>query len=78
MEDNRKPDHEGSVMYKKTVERLISGTTWVDEDLEDRDRIWCLALVQALKIDQIHRVLVKYRELRKNEVEILKALHLPV
>ena len=32
--------------------------------LESRDRLWCLALIAALKIDEIQAVLARFNELK--------------
>lgn len=44
--------------------------------LENRDRIWCLALLAGgqVTIDVTHRVLQKYHELMANEEATLNAL----
>jgi hypothetical protein len=49
---------------------------YVDSLLENRDRIWCLALLAGgqVTIDVTHRVLEKYHELIANEEAVLKQL----
>jgi len=52
----------------------------VDSFLEDRDRLWCLALLSShpyIGIDYVQSVLRKYGDLRSREKEVLAALHNP-
>jgi hypothetical protein len=42
--------------------------------LEDRDRIWCFALLGVLKIDETHAVLKRYRDLLERQDEVLDTL----
>lgn len=49
----------------------------VDEMLEDRDRLWCLALISAVPsigIDRVHRILDRYIHIRSKDSEILVSL----
>jgi hypothetical protein len=49
-------------------------TSDVAKRLEDRDRLWCLALLKALGTVQIQAVLEQYHNLRAHETEVLGAL----
>ena len=52
----------------------------VDAMLEDRDRLWCLALISScpyIGIDDVQSVLRRYNVLRSREREVLAVLHNP-
>jgi hypothetical protein len=42
--------------------------------LEDRDRIWCFALLGVLRIHDTHAVLQRYRDLIAKQDDVLDAL----
>ena len=53
------------------VERLkIENAT----QLADRDRLWCLALISALKIDGVSAVLAQFNNLKSRQSDALAQL----
>ena len=46
----------------------------LNEDILERDRLWCQALIDTLTVDKVHNVTVRFNEIRDDKTRSWRRL----